>query len=160
MFEQQILCQKLLKSFYSINAYNNQKQWVKKRHEIIQDFKRRMLNIELGQSEIELQQYEHLYEQELITFQSETSKINSSYQIREFNMLMHFIKTYVYHHTNTTIREIRYKESCLHIKLFRQYHRQLLSKQKDIDVYPQVFVDMAKVSLNRTQLDYLSRNGK
>jgi hypothetical protein len=48
MFEQQILCHKLPKSFDSIKAHNNEEEWANKRHKIIQDFKRRMLNIELG----------------------------------------------------------------------------------------------------------------
>jgi hypothetical protein len=48
-----------------------------------------------------------------------------------------------------------------HIKLIRHYHRQLLSTAKtSTDVYPQIIVDIPKVSLNRIQLDYLSRNGK
>ena len=99
MFEQQILCHKLPKSFDSIKTHNNEEEWVNKRHKIIQDFKRRMLNIELGQYEIEIQQYEYLYEQELTAFESETSKINSSYQMCQLNMFMHFVKTYLYHHT-------------------------------------------------------------
>jgi hypothetical protein len=132
MFEQQILCHKLPKSSHSINAYNNQEQWVNKRHEIIQDFKRRMLNIELGQSEIELQQYEHLYEQELTTFESETFKINSPYQMYRLDMLMYFVKKYLYHHTNIMIRQIRYKESCIHIKLSRWHQHHLLSTQKTL----------------------------
>ncbi len=61
-------------------------------NKIIQDFKRRILNIELGQYEIEIQQYKYLYEQELTTFESETFKINSSYQMRQLDMLMYFVK--------------------------------------------------------------------
>ncbi len=61
-------------------------------NKIIQDFKRRILNIELGQYEIEIQQYKYLYEQELTTFESETFKINYSYQMRQLDMLMYFVK--------------------------------------------------------------------
>ena len=75
-------------------------------------------------------------------------------------MLMHFIKTYVYHHTNILIRHIRYKESCVHVKLSRQYYRQRLSTQKSLDVYPQIIVDAAKVPLNRIELDYLLCDSK
>ncbi len=50
--------------------------------------------------------------------------------MRQFDMLMYFVKTYLYHHTNIIIRQIRYKESCRHIKLLRQHQRQLLSTQR------------------------------
>jgi len=161
IFEQRIVCHKLPKSFDSIiQTDNHEEQCVNKRNKIIQDLKRRMLNIELEQYEINIQHYECLYEQELIAFKSEIFRTNSSYQMCQFDMLMYFVKAYLYHHTNILIRQIRYKESCLRVKLSRQHHRQLLSTQKIIDVYPQVIVDVTKISLNRIQLNYLSRNGK
>ncbi len=163
IFEQRILCHQLPSSFNSITIDNNQEQCVHKRHKIIQDLKRRKLNIELEQYEIKIQHYDNLYEQKLTEFESETSKINSSYQMCHFNMLIHFVKTYVYHHTNILIRQIRYKESSCHIKLLRHRHhhrRQSLTTKTIIDVYPQIIVDVPKISLTRSQLDYLSRNGK
>ena len=161
MFEQRILCHKLPNSFNSIKADNNEEQCVNKRHKTIQDLKRRLLHVEIEQYETKIQHYESLYEQELVAFKSATYEINSSYQICHFNMLIHFVQTYVYHHTNILIRQIRYKESCLHIKLLRHYRRrQLLARSTIIDVYPQIIVDVPKVSLNRRQLDYLSHNGK
>ena len=48
---------------------------------MIQDLKRQMLNAELEQYELKIQHYEHLFEQELATFQSEIYKTESSYQI-------------------------------------------------------------------------------
>jgi hypothetical protein len=120
-----------------------------------------MLNIELGQYEIEIQQYEYLYEQELTVFESETCKINFPYQMCRLNMFMHFVKTYLYHYTKRLIRQICYKESCLHAKLVRHHHRhQTLATSKIIDVYPQIIVDVPKVTLNRIQLEYLSHTGK
>lgn len=47
---------------------------------------------------------------------------------------MHFIKTYLYHNTNLLIRQVRFKESCLHVKLLRKYHCQRLSTYQNIDV--------------------------
>ncbi|CAF5184550.1 unnamed protein product, partial [Rotaria magnacalcarata] len=41
----------------------------------------------------------------------------------------------------------------------RQHRRHLLSKQQIVDVYPQIIVDVPKISLNRIQLDYLSKSG-
>jgi hypothetical protein len=66
---------------------------------------------------MEIQQYEDLYEQELTTFQSEIYKTQSSYQIDRFNELMYYVKIYVYHHTQLLLRQVRYKESCFHVKL-------------------------------------------
>jgi hypothetical protein len=159
MFEQQILCHKLPKSFDFIQIDNYEQQCVNKRNKTIQDAKRRMFNVELEQYEINIQHYECLYEQELTTFESETFKTNS-YQMSRLDMLMYFVKIYVYHHTNILMRQIRFKKSCLHVRLSRRHHRQLLSTQKNIDVYPQIIVDVAKISLNRSQLDYLSHNDK
>jgi hypothetical protein len=55
-----------------------------------------MLNTELEGYELKIQHYEHLYEQELATFQSKIHKIESSYQISLLNELMYFVKIYVY----------------------------------------------------------------
>ncbi|CAF1128678.1 unnamed protein product [Rotaria magnacalcarata] len=51
------------------------------------------------------------------------------------------------------------QEACAHVKLVRQYCHHLLSKQQIVDVYPQIIVDVPKVSLNQIQLDYLSKSG-
>ena len=127
----------------------------------MQDVKRQMLNMQLEEYELETQHYEHLYEEELITFKSEIYKTKSFRQMSNLEMLMHFVKTYVYHHTNKIIRRIRYKESRLHVKLLQHQHRhQSLRSTKTIDVYPQIIVDVPKVSLNSNQLDYLSQTGQ
>ncbi len=162
MFEQRILCHELPSSFNSITIYNNEEQCVIKRNKMVQDLKRQMLNVELEQYELKIQHYEHRYEQELATFQSEVYKTESSYQICRLNELMHFVQIYVYQHTKLLIRQIRYKESCFHAKLLRHHRRrrQSLASRKAIDVYPRIIVDIPKVSLNRTQLDYLSLTGK
>src|SRR5271154_6599803 len=123
MFEQRILCHQLPNSFNSITIDNNEEPCVNKRHKIIQDLKREMLNIELEEYEMRIQHYDYLYEQELPAFESETFSINSSYQMCHFDMLIYFVKTYVYHHTNILIRQIRYQESCCHIKLLRHHYR-------------------------------------
>ncbi|CAF1527937.1 unnamed protein product, partial [Didymodactylos carnosus] len=58
------------------------------------------------------------------------------------------------------MHKIRYKESYLHTKLMRQHRRDVLSKKKTINIYPQIIAHVSKVSLNRIQLDSLSRNYK
>ena len=81
MFEQRILCHELPSSFNSISINKNEEKCVVKRNKMVQDLKHQMLNVELEQYELKIQHYEHLYEQELATFQSEIYRIESSYQI-------------------------------------------------------------------------------
>ncbi len=136
---------------------DNEQQCVHKHNKSVQEVKRQMLNVELERYELQLQHHEQLYENELAIFQSEIYKSKSSYQICHFNELMHLIKTYVTQHTKLLLRQIRYKESAFHIRLLRHYRRRSsLISNKTIDVYPQIIIDVPKVSLNHRQLDYLS----
>jgi hypothetical protein len=166
MFEQRILCHKLPNSFDSSTIHDNEEQCVNKRNKMVRDLKRQMLNTELEHYELKIQHYEHLYEQELATFQSEIYKTESSYQICHLNELIYFVKIYIYHHTKLLLRQIRYKESCFHVKLIRHHRRRRRRRHPSftlsntIDVYPRIIVDVPKVSLNQNQLDYLSRTGK
>jgi hypothetical protein len=160
MLEQRILCHKLPKSFDDINIDTNEEQNANKRNKTIQELKRRMLHVELEQYENKIQYYEHLYQQDLTTLLLQISNPNPSYPKYQVDTLLHFVKLYLNHYTNRFLRQIRYKESCVHRKLLRHYRHRLLSRKKTIDVYPQIIVDVPKVCLNRVQLDYLSRNGK
>jgi len=75
MFEQQILCRKLPNSFNNIKIPNNDKEsHVNTSNKIIQDFKRRMLNIELEQYEVKILQYEYQFEQEFTNLPLEQVK--------------------------------------------------------------------------------------
>ena len=118
-----------------------------------------MLHDKLEQCEIKIHRYEHLYQQEVKTF--EFTFLNTSFdgKKRENDMSITLVKTYLNHHTNKLIRKIRYKEACLYAKLLRQHCHHSLSKQEAIGMYPQIIVDVPKVSLNRLQLGYPSRNG-
>jgi hypothetical protein len=160
MFEQRILCHKLPKSFDFIKVDIDQEQCVNKHNKIIQVLKRRMLNVELEKYENKIEHYEHLYQQDLSALESQISNPTSSDQKCQTDILMHFVKLYFNHHTNRLISQIRFKESRLHVKLTRHRCDRASSKKKVTDVYPQTIVDVPKVSLNRSQLDYLSRNGK
>jgi len=91
---------------------------------------------------------------ELATFQSEIYKTESSHQIDRRDEVMYFVKIYVHHHTQIMLRQIRYNESCFHVKLLLHQSR---AASKMVDVYSQIIVDMPKVKLNQNQLDYLSR---
>ena len=54
MFEQQILCHRLQKSFDPVPADNHEQQSVNRYNKTIQNLKRQMLNVELEQYEIEI----------------------------------------------------------------------------------------------------------
>ena len=161
MFEQRILCRQLSNSFYGDSIDTDAQQNANKFKKNVQEFKRRMLNAELEHYEKKIEKYEHLYQQELSAFQLEMDSTNS-HQLCQSKILMRLVQDYLYYHTDIFIRRIRWKESGYHVKLMQRYHRQLSATRKNniIDVYPQVIVDVDKVSLNRVQLDYLSRNGK
>ena len=160
MFEQRILCHKLPKSFDRFRIDIDGEECVNKRNKKIQEFKRRMLNIELEKYEMKIQHYEDLFQQDLAAFLIEISYPRSASQKGQVDILTHFVKSYLNHHTNRFIHQIRYKEACVHIKFLRHYRRYSSLAKKTIDVYPQVIVDASKVLLNSIQLDYLSRNGK
>ena len=160
LFEQRILCHKLPKSFDSIKTDSIQEQCQNKRNKIIQELKRRMLNVDLEQYEIKIQSYEHLFQENLTTLQLQILNPTSDSHKCQVDIVMHFVKQYFTHHTNTCIHQIRYQESCLHAKFLRHYRRHSSATNKTIDVYPQIIVDVSKVSLNHKQLEYLSRCGK
>ena len=163
IFEQRILCHKLPNSFDSIDIDLNPQQCANKRNKVIQEIKRQMLNVRIEEYESKIQHYEHLYQQEFDALQLQILNPSSSPKKCQTDILLYFVKLYLNHVTNRHMRQIRYKESCLHIKLMRQSRHDRhhpSSKKKTINVYPQIIVDVPKVSLNRTQLDYLSHNGK
>jgi hypothetical protein len=121
-----------------------------------------MLNEELEKYENKIQYYEHLYQQELAVLEIQISNPTSSDHKRQVTILTHFIKQYFSHYTDRFLRQIRYQESWLHAKILRHYRRHSLSSSKKnaTDVYPQIIIDVPKVSLNHSQLEYLSRNGR
>ena len=165
MFEQRILCHKLPKSINDVKVNVDENLPVNKRNKMIQEAKRKMLNIKLEEYEIKIQQFEQTYQQELSAFETDISKTNNCYQQNQTDAIMQFLKTYLNHRTKSILHNIRYKESCRHVKLLRHSRRRCCrskktSSTKTIDVYPQIIVDVPKVPLNSIQLDYLSRNGK
>ncbi|CAF3750637.1 unnamed protein product [Rotaria socialis] len=126
----------------------------------MQELKRRKLNDQLKNYELKLQDYEDLYQTEINIFESKLIQTSLNHQHIQADIFMTLLKCYFTHHTNRLIRQIRYKEACLHVKLVRQHRRHLLLKQQIVDVYPQIIVDVPKISLNRLQLDYLSKSNK
>jgi hypothetical protein len=160
IFEQQILCHTLPKTFDDIPIAKYQNLFGNEANKIMQELKRRKLNDQLKKYELKLMHYEDLYQTEINMFESKLIQISLNHEHTQSDILMTLLRCYLSHQTNRLIRQIRYKESFVHVKLVRQYRRHLLSKQQIVDVYPQIIVDVPKVSLNRLQLDYLSQSGK
>ena len=61
MFEQRILCHKLPKSISDVKVNADEKLPVNKRNKMIQEAKRKMLNVKLEEYEIKIQQFEQTY---------------------------------------------------------------------------------------------------
>ncbi|CAF3508627.1 unnamed protein product [Rotaria socialis] len=125
----------------------------------MQKLKHQKLNDQLKNYELKLQHYEDLYQTEINIFESKLIQTRLNHQHIQADILMTLLKCYLSHFANRLIRQIRYNEACVHVKLVRQHRRHLLSKQQIVDVYPQIIVDVPKISLNRIQLDYLSKSG-
>ncbi|CAF4443614.1 unnamed protein product [Rotaria socialis] len=159
IFEQRILCHSLPKTFDDISIATYQNLFGNEANKIMQELKRRKLNDQLKNYELKLQNYENLYQTEINIFESKLIQTSVNHQHIQADILMTLLKCYLSHYTNRLIRQIRYKEACVHVKLVRQQRRHLLSKQQIVDVYPQIIADVPKISLNRIQLDYLSKSG-
>ncbi|CAF1234089.1 unnamed protein product [Rotaria magnacalcarata] len=160
IFEQRILCHSLPKTFDDIPIVTYQNLFGNEANKTIRELKRRKRNDQLKNYELKFQHYEDLYPTKIDIFQSKLIQTSLNHQHIQADIFMTLLKCYLNHNTNRLIRQIRYKEACVHVKLVRQYRRHLLSKQQIVDVYPQIIVDVPKISLNRIQLDYLSKSGK
>ncbi|CAF4898878.1 unnamed protein product, partial [Rotaria socialis] len=157
-FEQRILCHSLPKTFDDIPIVAYQNLFGNETNKIMQELRRRKLNDQLKNYELKLQDYEDLYQTEINIFESKLMQTSLNHQHIQADIFRTLLKCYLSHCTNRLIRQIRYKEACVHVKLVRKHHRHLLSKQQIVDVYPQIIVDVPKISLNRIQLDYLSKS--
>ena len=127
------------------------------------DYKCRVLCQKLEQYEMNIHQCERLYERQLTRFEFETVNITSLHQIGHLDQLIYYVKIYVHQHIKLFLRQVRYKESCCHMKLVRQHrrcHRQPRRFNSILDAYPQITINVPNVSLNPQQLDYLSRTGE
>ncbi|CAF3339065.1 unnamed protein product [Rotaria socialis] len=129
-------------------------------NKIIQELQPRKLNDQLKKYELKLKHYEDLYQNEINMFESKLIQTSLNHQHTQVGISMTLLKYYLSHHTNQLIRQIRYREACVHVKLVRQHHRHLLSKQQIVDVYPHIIADVPTIALNRLQLDYLSKSNK
>ncbi|CAF4187775.1 unnamed protein product, partial [Rotaria magnacalcarata] len=158
IFEQRILCHSLPKKFDDIPILTYQNLFGNEANKIMQELKRRKLNDQLKNYELKLQHYEDLYQTEINIFESKLIQTSLNHQHILADIFMTLLICYLSHYTNRLIRQIRYKEACVHVKLVRQHRRHLLSKQQIVDVYPQIIGDVSKISLNRIQLDYLSKS--
>ena len=162
MFEQRIVCHRLPKSVDRTTTDLEQRQLTNKHKKMVQELKRLILNVELEDYETAIQQYECSYQQELATLEQQIRNPTSDEHRCQTDTLMYFLHSYLKHLTDRLLRRVRFKESCLRANLRRHQRRrqQSSSHEGKIDVYPQIIVDVSEVSLNQTQLDYLSHNGE
>nr|ABQ08076.1 hypothetical protein [Adineta vaga]ABQ08081.1 hypothetical protein [Adineta vaga] len=161
MFEQRILCRQLPKSLDSILPKIDTTKLTNKHYKMLQELKRVTLNVKFQEYEEEIQHYEDLYQQEFISLQEQIQNPSSSDHKHQTDILMYSLQLYLNHYAQKMMRQIRFKEACLRVKLTRHHRRQQSLLQKNIiDVYPQVIIDVPKISMNRVQLEYLSKNGK
>ncbi|UJR18760.1 hypothetical protein I4U23_005666 [Adineta vaga] len=161
MFEQRVLCHQLPESLDTVISNVDLQQLTKRRYKMLQELKRVTLDAKLREYEQQIQDYEHLYQEDLISLQYQIQNPSSSNYKHQINILMYFLQSYLNHYTQKLMRKIRFKEACLHVKLtrHRRRHQQSFLPQNIINVYPQTIVDVKKIALNRTQLEYLSQNG-
>ncbi|CAF2134403.1 unnamed protein product [Rotaria magnacalcarata] len=159
IFEQRILCHTLPKTFDDIPIVTYPNLFENEANKIMQELKRPKLNDQLKNFELKPQHYENLYKTKINIFESKLIDISLNLQHIQVDTLITLPNCYLSHYTDRLIRQIRYKEACVYVKLVRKHRRHLLSKQQIVDMYPQIIVDVPKLSLNRLQLDYLSKSG-
>ncbi|CAF4988162.1 unnamed protein product, partial [Rotaria magnacalcarata] len=130
IFEQRILCHSLPKTFDDIPIVTYQNLFGNEANKTIRELKRRKRNDQLKNYELKFQHYEDLYPTKIDIFQSKLIQTSLNHQHIQADIFMTLLKCYLNHNTNRLIRQIRYKEACVHVKLVRQYRRHLLSKQQ------------------------------
>jgi hypothetical protein len=164
MFEVRILCRRLLpksvndlddkiissdNSLISTKKNNNnnnnvEQQILDKKHlNQIRDYKRQSLAKTLETYELNIEENECLYQEELLRlFDNELFKQQSD-QIENF---MNCLNNYLKHGTDTGIRKIRYKETVFRTKLNHPRHRysQPPSSVADraMNVYPEAIIEV------------------
>jgi len=165
LFEQRILCNFLSQEFNDIEhsiapdiywpIANDRSaiEYKKKRYEIIQEVKRRLLNIYVDAYEIQNQQCENLYQQEFNKLKQNILTDMNGNQ----TCLLDSIIIYMNHRRNRIKKEICYKLSLFRRNLLRRRHHSLSSTNKIVSVRPQVILDINHSPMNVDQLEYLSR---
>ena len=127
---------------------------------MVKELKRFTLNLELQRYEEDIHRYEQLYQDEFNQLQQQIQNPTSSDYTHQINILMYSVESYLNNYKHRLLRQIRHREACFHANLIRQRRRrQSLMTENNIQVHPQIIVDVPKVALNDAQLQFLSQNG-
>ncbi|CAF1535325.1 unnamed protein product [Adineta ricciae] len=160
MLEQQILCHQLPESLDSILPNLDMKKLSQKHCKMVQELKRFTLNLELQRYEEDIHRYEQLYQEEFNKLQEQIQNPTSSDYKHQIDILMYSVESYLNNYKHRLLRQIRHREACFHTNLIRQRRRrQSFMRENNIQVHPQIIVDVPKVALNDGQLQFLSQNG-
>jgi hypothetical protein len=132
-------------SSISTNIHNNiqQQQQIsdKKRQNQIRDSKRQSLAKTLETYELNIEENEYLYQEELLRLFEYELFQQQSHQIENF---MNCLNNYLKHRTDKGIREIRYKETIFRTKLNHPRHRYSSSVMvnRTVNVYPEAIIEV------------------
>jgi hypothetical protein len=132
-------------STISTNIHNNniQQQQIsdKKDQNQIRDSKRQSLAKILETYELNIEENEYLYQEELLRLFEYELFSQQSDQIENF---MNCLNNYLKHRTDKGIREIRYKETIFRRKLNHSRHRRRspIVINKTVNIYPEVITEV------------------
>jgi hypothetical protein len=121
---------------------------IEKHRKKIRDYKRQILANYLEDYELNIEENEYLYQQELAIFECEISKQND-----QVDQIINYLRAYLNHQTNKTIRAIRYKSSLFRVKLLHpRHHRRrstttTTSTKKTISIYPEAIIEISSDKL-------------
>ena len=104
IFEQQILCHTLPKTFDDIPIAKYQNLFGNEANKIMQELKRRKLNDQLKKYELKLMHYEDLYQTEINMFESKLIQISLNHEDTQLDILMILLKCYLSYYTNRLVR--------------------------------------------------------
>ena len=145
MLEERISCQMLPYSFFSeYNSITSSIENMNKQKKIIQGLLRSLVNDEIKKYETSIKDYEHLYHQELSTFQEVYS--------RDI-VLLNALTTYVIQQKNKNIEEINTKMSFFRATLLHHRNR----SRNVVGIGPGLIIDACNNPLNIQEIAYLSR---
>ncbi len=151
MFEVWILCRRLSSSSSILghsNNNNNNNTTKKNVEQQIKDYKRQSLAKTLEEYELEIEENESLYQEELLRlFEKDELLRQQSDQTENF---INCLNTYLKQRIDARIRRIRYKETIFRIKLSRPRHRysqpstSLIAANRTTNVYPEVIIEVSE----------------
>ena len=162
MFEVRILCRRLSSSSSSSilehNNNNNNDNTTKKNVERqIRDYKRQSLAKTLEEYELQIEENESLYQEELLRLFKENDEL-SRQQSDQTENFINCLNTYLKQRVDARIRRIRYKETIFRIKLNRPRHRYSqpltsLTANRTTNVYPEAIIEVSKTDQQQSFTD-------